>query len=377
MLESKKYQTFISYKHGQVTEFSKALAQALASYASPLLRPPRKIFRDEDHIEAGGHLPKVVENALGESEYLILLASRGAAESTWVQAELKIWCVDLKRADKIIIIHVEDSIVVDNKKQSIDWDKTDALPKMLRAYIPELPLYVDLRWAIRRESLSLEVKEFEGAINQIVARFLGVAPVEMNGIAQKQFKLNRKLKISAFTVVALSAIGVLVAGSIAYQNFEKAKIATVYEDYNTAPNLKSSDQRRAIVNQCNRIQSQSDDPIRPPIGGSQEDIDAVKASCAPLNNLSPAQGGIKGLNKNELISHIGIQWTYNDGGARSRYFTARILRGEPPYEALLFYVQSHNLNHREMASRRPQCALLKLGRKKSEEAFCKYSDQKP
>lgn len=373
-METKTNKAFISYKHGRASNFSKALAEALSSYAIGLFERPRSIFRDEDYIAAGEKLPEVIERALSDSEYLILLASQEAAKSVWVQLELETWCTKLGRADKLIILHTEGDIASDDNGGKILWEKTNALPEMLIEHITSLPLYIDVRDLISNEVLTLEVTEFKDTVNRIVARFLGVKPIEMSGKAYHTYKRNRRLKITTYSVISASIIAAILIGVL---TFDRVQIANAFEDYNTPPNKKSQAQREAIKEECARIRMQPDTPLRPPSNGGQADVEAVQKSCEPLNKLGEKDGGIADLSDEELVRHLGIQWTYNDGGARSSYLTARILNDERPYEALVFYVQSHNLNHKDLAGRRPQCALLKLGRKKTEEAFCKHSDQKP
>ena len=95
-----KYKSFISYKHEQTTEFARRLELSLKTYAKQLFKPPLKIFRDENYLMPGIDLPAMILNALAESEFLILLASPGAAESKWVHDELLNWCDTLNRCDR-------------------------------------------------------------------------------------------------------------------------------------------------------------------------------------------------------------------------------------------------------------------------------------
>src|ERR1700724_89592 len=73
------YKAFISYKHHVSTSFALRLEQVLKAYAKPLLARPIRIFRDEKHLAPGVDLPKLIVDALDESEFLILLASPEAA----------------------------------------------------------------------------------------------------------------------------------------------------------------------------------------------------------------------------------------------------------------------------------------------------------
>jgi hypothetical protein len=123
-----KYKAFISYKHHVSSAFAERLEQALKGYAKPWLKPPFKVFRDEKHLRPGTDLPEMIRGALRDSEFLLLLASKEATESPWVSDELNYWCRQLDRVGNLVIVLVKDRIVVDGAKQTIDWEKTDALP---------------------------------------------------------------------------------------------------------------------------------------------------------------------------------------------------------------------------------------------------------
>jgi hypothetical protein len=76
-----KYKAFISYRHATSKEFAENLELALKSYAKPLWHAPIAIFRDEKHLRPGPDLPKMIREALNESEFLVYLASPSAAGS--------------------------------------------------------------------------------------------------------------------------------------------------------------------------------------------------------------------------------------------------------------------------------------------------------
>src|ERR1700752_795131 len=99
-----KYKAFISYKHRASTKFTENLELALKSYAKPLWHPPMAIFRDEKYLRPGLDLPKMIRDALEQSEALIYIASPEAAASPWVQDELSQWCSSASRRQRFIII---------------------------------------------------------------------------------------------------------------------------------------------------------------------------------------------------------------------------------------------------------------------------------
>ncbi|MCP5103701.1 MAG: TIR domain-containing protein [bacterium] len=206
-----KYQAFISYKH---SGFSRpkviAVENALKKYARFWWKPRSiKIFRDEKEMTPGSNLGASINNALENSEYLIYFASREAAQSEWVQKELLKWCGELNRSDKLIIIQIADTIVTDPKEEKIVWEKTDALPSLLKPYIAYIPYFEDLRWSSRDELLDLENIRFREIINRITAQFRGKTPAEMNDenvMIDRRNKRIKKITIGVIAVLFITAI---------------------------------------------------------------------------------------------------------------------------------------------------------------------------
>jgi hypothetical protein len=56
-----------------------------------------RVFRDDTSLSATPHLWPTIEQALGESRFLILLASPEAAASQWVNKEVDWWLAHRRR----------------------------------------------------------------------------------------------------------------------------------------------------------------------------------------------------------------------------------------------------------------------------------------
>lgn len=99
-LEQKKYKAFISYSHADKAA-AKWLHTFLEAYRVPKnlvgkktsvgITPQRltPIFRDQDELPASGDLGKELQNALNNSEFLIVICSPNAAKSKWVNEEIR------------------------------------------------------------------------------------------------------------------------------------------------------------------------------------------------------------------------------------------------------------------------------------------------
>ncbi|SER52343.1 TIR domain-containing protein [Azotobacter beijerinckii] len=228
-----KYQAFISYKHQAVYPFAHRIGAALRRYARPLLRPPVRIFRDEDHLVPDNDLPALIKAALRDSEFLILLASRDAAESRWVKEELRIWCEELRRSDKLIVVLTKDVIAIDPESKRVDWDHTDALPRdVLETHLKYVPLYLDLTWVTHESDLDLQTPRFKQAVNSIVARCRGVDPADMLVLEIREYRRNLRLRnigVAAITTFAVVATVAGIYAGVQQRSAESAYRASVDE----------------------------------------------------------------------------------------------------------------------------------------------------
>ena len=233
-----RYLAFISYSHMVHSRaHAEALETAVKRYARPFLKAPIAIFRDERVLRPGDSLPIEIRRSLEASEYLIYLASQAAAESKWVVEELRTWCEDLGRKDKLIIIHIQDAIISDTATKSINWSSSDALPSMLKPYVSDIPLWLDLTWAVAVEQRDLRNLVYRNAINALTARLRNITPAEMNDQEILTHKRNVKLRnaaVTAILVLALAAVynwyqssenAAALANSISERQVRQAQVA--------------------------------------------------------------------------------------------------------------------------------------------------------
>jgi len=72
-----------------------------------------RVFRDDTSLSATPHLWPTIEQALGQSRFLILLASPEAAASSWVSKEVAYW-LEAKSADTLLIALTDGELAWDN-----------------------------------------------------------------------------------------------------------------------------------------------------------------------------------------------------------------------------------------------------------------------
>ncbi|MBK7939300.1 MAG: TIR domain-containing protein [Lewinellaceae bacterium] len=210
-----KYKAFISYRHTENgRRHAIALETALKRYAKPTLARPMKIFRDEKHFKPDISLPKLIQDGLENSEYLVFLAEKASAESPWCGQELEQWCnpEKLNRTQNLIIALIDDDFATNETHNDIDWEKTTALPALLQPYLTSIPLYMDLRWAKSATDTDLQHPKYRHEINALAARLRGVNPEDLNDEEIQVFRRNIRLRNGAIGVL-LAMLGVSVGAA--------------------------------------------------------------------------------------------------------------------------------------------------------------------
>src|SRR6195256_2927934 len=86
------YDAFVSYSHARDKPIASALQSGVQRLGKPgFRRRALRVFRDGPSLSATPHLWPSIEQALGQSRFLILLASPEAAASRWVGQEIAYW----------------------------------------------------------------------------------------------------------------------------------------------------------------------------------------------------------------------------------------------------------------------------------------------
>ena len=104
--KSYRYKAFISYNH-QDAKFAKFLHTRLENYSSHesgpniVKKPLFPIFLDESELTAGSTLSDAIKDAIGASEFLIVICSQNSVSSKWVREEIA-WMRKLHDTPRII-----------------------------------------------------------------------------------------------------------------------------------------------------------------------------------------------------------------------------------------------------------------------------------
>jgi hypothetical protein len=202
------YDAYMTYSHAGDQQLAAELHKDLMRLAKPWYRSrSMRVFRDSADIAASPNLWASVEGALKSSRWLVLLASRGAANSSWVAQEVNCW-LKKKRPDRILIVLTDGDIVWDPVAGDFNWALTTALPTALQGAFSNEPHWVDIRH-VRHDPSTLTRHD---ATATLAATIRGVPKDEIFGEDLRQHRrLKRIVGALIAAVVLLTVQWVVIA----------------------------------------------------------------------------------------------------------------------------------------------------------------------
>ena len=202
---------FISYSHTS-TQLAAALQRALTVLARPWNRPRAlKVFRDKTDLSAAPHLWGTIEQALGSSRFLVLLASTAAAGSKWVSREVEYWFA-AKDPRTLLIALTDGEICWDESRNDFDWTRTTALPSAFAGRFPDgEPLWVDLR-PYSYAKPTLDDPNFQDAVATLAATIHGKSKSDLFGEELRQQRKFARVRNAVAAVLASMLVVAIVAG---------------------------------------------------------------------------------------------------------------------------------------------------------------------
>ena len=243
-----RYNAFLSYSHAGDADLAASVQSSLQRFARPWYQTyALRVFRDQTGLSANPALWNSIVSALGESEYLLLLASPHAAESKWVNQEVE-WFLKSRTPEKILIVITGGQVTWDAGSGDFDWSNTTALPPALRGAFRVEPLYVDLSWAHRTPFL--HDARFRDAILDLAAPLHGRSKDDLDSEDLRQHRKTLRIAWSAAAVLALlaAALGLAAVYATGQRNFARQQSAIANEQKSKAVEQSHiADQQRRLA----------------------------------------------------------------------------------------------------------------------------------
>lgn len=219
---SARYAAFISYSHAVDGKLAPKLQKALNRFAKPFYARSRiRIFRDKTSLSVTPALWPAIEEALGDSQYFILLASPAAAQSPWVQKEVTYW-LQQRGSQTLFITLTEGEIAWDDQTGDFDWSRTTALPAVLRQQYTNVPFYLDLRNLRKTADLSHRNPEFRDVVARLAAKLHNRPLDEMYG---EDVRSHRTFVRVVWAAIALLSVLTVIAVTQSIRETRSRKLA--------------------------------------------------------------------------------------------------------------------------------------------------------
>ncbi|KOV76230.1 TIR domain-containing protein [Nocardia sp. NRRL S-836] len=219
-----KYDAFISYNHAADGQLGPAVRDGLHGFARPAFRlRALRVFCDRRSLPASEGLWPSIEAALNASRCLVLLASPGSANSVWVRREVEHWIKNTPKRPLLIVL-ADGEIAWDDGKGDFNWERTTALPRVLRGWFTDEPSWINLSG-----SLDLRSPEFLDAIATLSSALQNRDKDELIGEDVRQHRRARR-----FRRLSWSGLSVLTAVAVVAALIASVQRATALDQRNTA-----------------------------------------------------------------------------------------------------------------------------------------------
>ncbi len=217
-----KYKAFVSYSHESDARLATSLQSSLSRIAKPWyqLRTMR-IFQDKSSLSASPSLWDSIEQALGQAEHFLLLASPASAKSPWVHKEVEWWLQN--RSVEQLIVGLTDGVILWNEQAGdFDWTTTTALPSSLKGVFPAEPLYADFRAAKASGKYADSDPAYRSALLDVAAPLMGRSKDDLDG---DDIRLHRKAVRTAWAAAVFIAVLAIATAAGMYVAHQRQKTA--------------------------------------------------------------------------------------------------------------------------------------------------------
>jgi tetratricopeptide (TPR) repeat protein len=212
------YDAFISYSHAKDKPIAAALQSVVQALGKPWYRRRAlRIFRDDTSLSATPHLWPTIEAALGESRFLILLASAESARSPWVGKEVTYW-LEHKSVETFLIAVTDGELAWRPGAADFTWNEATPLPPALKGKFPAEPKWVDLR--AYRAGASKRDRKFTELGADFAAAIRGMPKEDL--LSEEVRQQRRALTLAWSAAASLLVLAALAAWQWRVASSEKA-----------------------------------------------------------------------------------------------------------------------------------------------------------
>ncbi|MEQ1695117.1 MAG: TIR domain-containing protein [Hyphomicrobiaceae bacterium] len=210
------HEAFISYSHAADGKLAPELQRRLERFDRYPWQRSRPIFRDQTTLALTPHLWPVIKENIDKSRTFVLLASQRAAQSEWVNDEVKYW-LSTRGPDRLLIVLTEGTIRWNQKAGDFDWDATDCLPPALAKALPNEPLWENVSALKTAGDLSPNNPVLAKAVASLYSAITGRS---LQAVIGDDVRRRKNTRVAAATLAAFILAG---AGGTFYNYFEQQR----------------------------------------------------------------------------------------------------------------------------------------------------------
>lgn len=252
------YNAFISYKHAELdNKVAADIEKLLERYHIPKkiqkktgMKKIERIFRDKDELPITSDLTDTINEALLNSDYLIVLCSKSTRLSTWVEREISLF-LQTHPLDHVLTVLAEGEPyeVIPQMLLSRTVQRLNYMGQVETVIEPVEPLSCDFRLP-RKEAINTELP-------RLAAALIGCSYNELMN-RQRQYKMKRLTAMAA----GVMALSVGFGGYMLYSN------QRINENY-----------QNSLINQSRYLANSSEQLLE-----DEKRIDALHLALAALPN---------------------------------------------------------------------------------------------
>jgi WD40 repeat protein len=312
-LKKYHYDAFISYRHTELDKMvAKKLHKMLETYKVPSTiarktgkKKINRVFRDRDELPTSTNLAASIQEALENSEYLIVICSRETQKSQWV----------LKEIETFIKLHGQGKVLA----LLIDGEPYESFPKQLRfvhkqvinkyGNIEEKVIEVEpLAADIRAETKSQTIKILKTELLRLAAPILGCNYDDLKQRHRERF-IKKVVTLSACISLFFIVFGTFStwqAFRINQEHKNTLKSQSMYLSNISSNLLNEGDRKTAMLLALDALPKNVNYPDRPYVEDAEFSLSRAMAAYKSNNHFI----GDMSLNHKKPVSNLQIS---NDG----------------------------------------------------------------
>ena len=297
-----EYSAFISYRHlPHDQEVAKRIQKAVESFKLPRGMSVQgrsdqrlgKCFRDEDELAASPSLPNRILDALEKSSSLIVVCSPDTRESIWVQREVEAF-IGMHGRERIFTALASGSssesipdYLKTGQPTSIDSGKPGDTPNASSDDLANNTKMASTATGSHASPLSADLRpEASGKANDEMLRIIAaIAGCGFDDLRQRE-SVRRKRRFTGIAIAAvLAVILAVVMPTVAFQNYQNARMSDSYTLVKESENLlKQGDRYGAIEKALEALPDSSSPFARPYVEEARQAlVEALEID--PIDNL--------------------------------------------------------------------------------------------